>query len=446
MSMINRCILIVKAKQPMLHRRDFLRSAASAATAVIVLPTPWGTRNSLAAERPRQAKIVDLAVLRLREKGGNGPTRAFLEVTTNSDLNGVSGELFLDTPQRLNELLPQLRKLLVGRDLPDRELNAVWLWRGLYPDRRLESFAEGRDPLTGAAIWGTRRPRRHTDTGTVMMGLSAVDNALWDLRGKLAGQPVYRLLGGTRDSLPNYLSLTPTNNPPEDRRTARAWFDQGFHAQKWFLRHGPPDGEDGFRKNVAVVEGVRTELGSEARLMFDFAVAGRNRCDWDVPYAVRLAQTMEPFKPFWLEEPFSPEEIDSYARLRDATEIPLATGEHTYTRWNIRPFLERKLVRFIQSDPEWCGGISELLQVADLARQYDGVRLVPHGHHLLAAAQVVASQSEALCPMVEYGVWFTRDRQAFQTRILMPDHGRVALPTEPGLGPRMDWDRLERVE
>ena len=182
----------------MLCRRDFLRSAAATATAALFLPDPWATKNSFATESPRQAKIADLAVIRLREKGGNGQTRAFLEIATNSDLNGVSGELFLDTPQKLSEMLPRLRGLLVGRDLQDRELNAVWLWKGLYPNRRLESFAEGRDPLTGAAIWGTRRPRRHTDTGTVMMGLSAIDNALWDLRGKLAGQPVYRLLGGTR--------------------------------------------------------------------------------------------------------------------------------------------------------------------------------------------------------------------------------------------------------
>jgi L-alanine-DL-glutamate epimerase-like enolase superfamily enzyme len=278
-----------------------------------------------------------------------------------------------------------------------------------------------------------------------MMGLSAIDNALWDLRGKLAGKPVYRLLGGTRESLPNYLSLTPTNDPDEDRRRAREWFDQGFHSQKWFLRHGPPDGEDGFAKNVAVAECVRTELGSDARLMFDFAVGGRNRCHWDVPYAVRFAKAIRQFDPFWLEEPFSPEEIESYARLRDATDVPLATGEHTYTQWNVKPFLDRKLVDFIQSDPEWCGGISALLDVASLVQQYDGVRLVPHGHHILSAAHVVASQPESLCPLVEYGVWFTRDRQAFQTRTILPERGRVVMPSEPGLGPPLDWERLERV-
>jgi L-alanine-DL-glutamate epimerase-like enolase superfamily enzyme len=164
-----------------------------------------------------------------------------------------------------------------------------------------------------------------------------------------------------------------------------------------------------------------------------------------VPYAVRLAKAIEPFKPYWLEEPFSPEEIESYARLHGETGIPLATGEHTYSRWNIKPFLDRKLVRFVQSDPEWCGGLSELLEIAALVRQYDGVRLIPHGHHVFAAAHCVASQPESLCPMIEYGVTFTKARQTQQVRVLFPEAGQLKMPTEPGLGPDIDWSRIERV-
>ena len=231
----------------------------------------------------------------------------------------------------------------------------------------------------------------------------------------------------------------------ETARRARDYFDRGFKAQKWFLRHGPPDGEVGFRFNIGVVETIRTELGAEAKLMFDFAVGGRGRCDWDVPYAIRIARAIEPFHPHWLEEPFSPEEIESYARLHGETGISLATGEHTYTRWNIQPFLDRKLVAFVQSDPEWCGGLSELLEIAKLVQQYRGVRLIPHGHHILAAANCVASQPESLCPMVEYGVTFTKGRQAFQTRVLFPEAGRLTMPTESGLGPDIDWKRIERV-
>jgi len=425
----------------MLTRRTFLQSTGGVA-AWSLLATP---EAAAAAEQGADAKITDLRVVRLREKGDGGRGRSYLQITTDRGVSGISGELYLDTPRQLGELCPGLRKALVGRSPNGRDLDTVWLFGALYPGRSLETFVEGVDPLSGEKIWGTRRERRHTPTGTVMMSISAVDNALWDLRGKLAGMPVYRMLAGSRESLPVYLSQTPSNDLAETARRARSWFDQGFNAQKWFLRHGPPHGQSGFKTNVGVVEAIRTELGDEARLMFDFAVGGRGRCDWDVPYAVRVAKAIEPFKPYWLEEPFSPEEIESYSRLHGETGIPLATGEHTYTRWNIKPFLDRKLVRFVQSDPEWCGGLSEFLQIAELVRQYDGVCLIPHGHHVLAAAQGVATQPESLCPMVEYGITFTKARQAQQTRVLFPEAGRLKMPEEPGLGPGIDWNRVERV-
>jgi L-rhamnonate dehydratase len=422
-----------------MRRRTFLHALAGGSAAA-ALP-----RALAGQQAATPVKIAEVGVVRLREKGGSGGGRPFLKVRTDDGTVGTSGELFQDQPRRLEELAGRLGELLVGRDPRPRELDSQWLWDELFPKRPLSAYAKGRDPLTGEAIWGTRRKARHTPTGSVVMALSAVDNALWDVRGKLAGLPVYRMLEGSRTSLPVYLSLTPSDSPEETRRRAREFFDRGFTSQKWFLRHGPPDGPEGFKRNVGVVEGVRTELGPKARLMFDFAVGGRGRCDWDVPYAISFAKAIRPFQPFWLEEPFSPEEIDSYARLRDETDIPLATGEHTYSRWNIRPFLERKLVRFVQSDPEWCGGISELLRICRLVEQYDGARVVPHGHNALAAAQVVAAQRESLCPMVEYGVWFTRDRQQLQTRTLLPEAGRLAMPAEPGLGPPLDWQRLEEA-
>jgi L-alanine-DL-glutamate epimerase-like enolase superfamily enzyme len=423
----------------MVSRRTFLGSALGIAGSSICS----GLRIAAAAAATTRTTIDDLQVIRLREKGGTR-SRRFLEITTSDGTRGISGELYLDTPQQLSRLRSKLLDTLVGKSPADRVINTLWLWNTLFTGRPLESFADGVDPLTGKSIWGTRRKGRHTPTGTVMMAISAVDNAVWDLRGKLAGRPVYALLGGSRTRLPVYLSQTPSDDLAETRRRARSYFDQGFTAQKWFLRHGPPDGEAGFKFNVSVVESLRTELGPDARLMFDFAVGGRGRCDWDVPYAIRVAKAIEPFQPFWLEEPFSPEEIESYAKLHGETGIPLATGEHTYSRWHIQPFLDRKLVRFVQSDPEWCGGLSELLAIAKLVKQYDGVQLIPHGHHVLAAAHGVASQAESLCPMVEYGVTFTKNRQAYQQRVLWPENGQLAMPSEPGLGPGIDWDRIER--
>jgi L-alanine-DL-glutamate epimerase-like enolase superfamily enzyme len=425
----------------MFSRRTFLQAVVGAAAAKLCGNARHGVAHATEAA---DTAISGLQVIRLREKGGS-KIRSFLEITTDVGVRGISGELFQDTPQMFEELMPKLSKALVGRNPNDKELGTVWIWNKLHTGHPLDVFAKGVDPLTREKIWGTRRQRRHTPTGTVMMAISAVDNAIWDLRGKIAGRPVRELLGGERTSLPVYLSQTPSDDLDETKRRARSYFDQGFTAQKWFLRHGPPDGEFGFRFNVGVVESLRTELGPEATLMFDFAVGGRGRCDWDVPYAIRVAKAIEPFQPYWLEEPFSPEEIESYARLHGETNIPLATGEHTYTRWNIKPFLDRKLVRFVQSDPELCGGLSELLEIAKMVQGYEGVQLIPHGHHVLAAANLVASQPQSLCPMVEYGVTFTKGRQAYQTRVLWPQAGRLEMPVEPGLGPGIDWTRIERV-
>ena len=101
-------------------------------------------------------------------------------------------------------------------------------------------------------------------------------------------------------------------------------------------------------------------------------------------------------------------------------------------------------VGFVQCDPEWCGGFSEALHVCELVKKYEGVQYIPHGHNVLAAAHVVASQSESLCPMVEHGTWL-RGFQRAQTRVITPEKGKLAVPHEPGMGPGIDWERYEKV-
>ena len=397
-----------------------------------------------AASEPSRVTITRLDVIRVRQKNRKGQGTPYVEVATDAGVAGYGGPLYNEQARSLEKLAPRLRRHLVGRDPGPHETDFEWMWGRLHPGKPLNAYAKGHDPLTGKAVWNTRRAARHTSTGNIVTALSAVDNALWDIRGKLAGRPVYRLLGGKREKLRAYLSIMPGDDITKARRQAKELFDKGHTAQKWFFRYGPPNGEAGFAKIVSLVEGLRTDLGEKAQLMFDFSVGCRGRCDWDVAYAVRVAKAIKPFAPTWLEEPFSPEEIDAYRQLKGETDIPLATGEHTYSRWNIQPFLDERLVSFVQSDPEWCGGLSELLHVCELASRYEGVRLIPHGHHVLAAAHVVASQPESLCPMVEHGISWLPGRQRAQTRPISPVAGYLATPTEPGLGPDIDWNRFER--
>jgi L-alanine-DL-glutamate epimerase-like enolase superfamily enzyme len=197
------------------------------------------------------------------------------------------------------------------------------------------------------------------------------------------------------------------------------------------------DGPEGLKQNIELVRALREELGVEAVLMFDGI-----QYVWksaDLNYAIALAKGIMPYEPHWLEEPLRPDDLEGDARLKGETGITLASGEHWYTRWNVKPFLDRRIVSFVQSDPEWCGGICEL------AKGHPGVQVVPHGHHVLGASACVASQPESLCPMLEYMVRSRIQFQHCQTRPLVAEAGTFVMPREPGLGPSLDEARMERI-
>ena len=297
----------------------------------------------------------------------------------------------------------------------------------------------GRDALAGQALWDKMRRRdRHARSSLFMMAISAVDNALWDIRGKHFGVPVYRLLGGpTRDRVRAYASMLGYSVEPDKAgKIAREYFERGFTAQKWFFKYNPTHGGQGRKKNLQLVQALRKALGDNAELMFDCLWS------WDVPYAISMAREILPYRPTWLEEPLHPEQLEGYTRLKRETGIPLAAGEHFYTRWNVKPFLDAGVLDYVQTDPEWCGGITELVKICALAETYE-VKVVPHGHHILAAAHVVAAQPPSLCPMVEYLFHGHLDRmQYFHKTILRPEKGWLELPLQPGLGLVLDENKI----
>lgn len=292
----------------------------------------------------------------------------------------------------------------------------------------------GRDALATAAAWDAMKlSDRHSRAGAFMIAMSAIDIALWDLKGKALGCSVASLLGGpVRTEIPVYASLLGFPTEPADaRKVARSFFDRGFHRQKWFFDHGPGEGAEGFQRNVDLAFAVREELGAGAMLMFDAKWA------WDVPYAVAMAKAIAPMNPAWLEEPLRSENLEGYRAIRAQAPVPLAAGEHLYSRWEAKLFLDSGCLSWLQADPEWCGGITELVRICALAEVY-GTPVVPHGHHLWAALQVVAAHPARVCPMVEYLFHYMPEKLHFHEPKLEPKAGVITLPSGPGLGFEID--------
>ena len=301
-------------------------------------------------------------------------------------------------------------------------------------ERQLKNFLKGKNPLSTALIWDQMyRSNRHGRSGHFMMGISAIDNALWDLKGKFFGVPVYQLLGGpTRESVPVYASTLGYSLQPEDiKDTAISFKEKGFKYQKWFLPYGPGHGMKGLNFNIQMVENLRNAVGDNYELMFD-VFSG-----WDLIYAIRWAKAVEQYRPRWIEEAFAMDKMASFKELKEKTTIPVATGEHFYNRWEVTNFLKSDTLNVVQADPEWCGGTSELAKICTIASAFD-VQVVPHGHNLHAALHVVASQSPMTCPFGEYLYGKMSYYNMFHKHELFPVEGKIKLPAAPGFG--LEWD------
>jgi L-alanine-DL-glutamate epimerase-like enolase superfamily enzyme len=182
---------------------------------------------------------------------------------------------------------------------------------------------------------------------------------------------------------------------------------------------------------------VREAVGDDYTLMFD-AFMG-----WNVSYACAMVRHLEAIHPFWMEEPIPPERVEEFRKIRQAARVPIATGEHVYTRWQTKELLVSGAVDVLQNDPDWTGGITELTKIAALASAFE-VPLVAHGHSLLPALHVAGSQSPATVPFVEYLIRHQVGKQNFHRDVYEPKDGQVALPTDPGLGFALDESKIER--
>lgn len=181
---------------------------------------------------------------------------------------------------------------------------------------------------------------------------------------------------------------------------------------------------------------VREVVGESYTLMFD-AFMG-----WTGTYAVAMARELAQLRPYWLEEPVPPERVSTLRKIREHGGVPVATGEHVYTRWQTRDLLVENAVDVLQNDPDWTGGISEQIKICALASAFE-VPVVAHGHALLPPLHVAAAQSPTTVPYVEYLVRFQEVKQAFQATIYRPVGGMLSVPEGMGLGIELAEDRIE---
>lgn len=233
-------------------------------------------------------------------------------------------------------------------------------------EKHLTKLLLGEDPFNIEQIWDIlwRSTLYYGRKGLVVHAISAVDNALWDLVGNALGMPVYKLLGGeTKPRIPAYC----TGNDIEQH------VEFGYRKIKLAIPHGPADGRDGLRTNVALVKRTREALGPDGEIMLDCWMAFTER------YAIELAQELEPYRVYWMEECLPPDDYAGFGRLKAAIRSTrMATGEHEYTRYGFRELLDHGAADIWQPDMNWCGGLTELRRIAALAAAHD-IPVILHG-------------------------------------------------------------------
>ena len=307
----------------------------------------------------------------------------------------------------------------------------------------LKPIIMGKDPLAIELLWDQmHRLQVHGRQGHMMVAISAIDCALWDLKGRYFKQPIWRILGGpTQASLPAYASML--GYVVEDlglvKDRALAAKAKGYTAQKWFIRHGPMSGHEGMKKNVALVRTLRETLGDDYDIMID-AWQSLN-----LDYATDFCHRIEEFRPRWIEECFMPDRIESYAELRRRTRIPLSGAEHEYTRWGFQRFFEKKALDIIQPDIYWCGGLSETLKIAAVATTLDLIT-IPHGHSTPIGIHFSVTQSPIHTPYQEYLVKWNDIHMHFLKNPLWPVNGSIPLPEAPGANMDLDPAKIDREE
>ena len=349
-----------------------------------------------------------------------------------------------------------------------------WLWVRIHTDAGLIGLGEtyphpdaevaivhhalapvllGRDPSQIDRLWADMFQAISYSgwAGAEMRAISAVDIALWDLAGKVAGAPIHQLLGGaSRPGIRTYNTCYDhIDFLTEPVKLARELAKSGIHAMKiWPFDPIAKEtgGEfitaDQMRKGIEPLRLIREEFGDSMEVAMEF------HGYWNLPCAIKIAQALEPYAPMWLEEMLPQDNMAAYRELADTTRLPLCLSERLMTRWGFREVLENRAARIIMPDICWCGGISEAKKIASMAETYY-LPVAPHncgGPVLHVASAHLAANLTNLYILETVRRHYLDEYRGIVTNTLVAKDGVIPVPTGPGLGVELEPAVLARPD
>jgi L-alanine-DL-glutamate epimerase-like enolase superfamily enzyme len=298
----------------------------------------------------------------------------------------------------------------------------------------------GEDPFETEKLWYKmyRENIYSGRRGIAIHAMSGVDMALWDIKGKALGMPVWKLLGGGfHQKIRCYASSLFGATPALTHEKAQRFRDLGFKAVKFGWA---PMGESE-RSDIALVAQARKGLGDDIDLLIDAGLV------WDAKTAIRRARSFSDYNIFWLEEPLQPDDYEGYRRLSEATEVRIAAGEEESSRLSYLELMDRGKIDIVQVDLARCGGFTEAMKIASLAWDR-GLPVANHGFttyiNVAAALHWLNSVPNALiCEFVAQEGTSLRDRITRQS--FTAKEGYISMPEEPGLGIELNEAEVEKL-
>ena len=306
------------------------------------------------------------------------------------------------------------------------------IWRASVAE--LSPLLIGEDPIDVERLWHKMLiPKLTGRRGLVTRAISSIDIGLWDIRGKAANMPLYKLLGGFRDRAPTYIAggyYEEGKGLKELAQEMEQNLRMGAKAMKIKVG-GVPIAQD-----VERVRTVRETIGPDVKLLIDA------NCAYRWYQAVQLARQVEKYDLFWFEEPVQPDDYEGHRKLAEATIIPIATGENEYTRYGFRDLISHNAAAILNADAKVLGGVTEFMKVAALVQSVD-LDIAPHGSqdihvHLVAAIAnglILEFYRDSTDPM-----W----GRIYKNTLRLNDDGTVSPPNDPGIGIEPDEEQLSQ--